>query len=356
MAVDALLRSGRLSWFGSEGADSDVVISSRIRLARNLVGLPFPGRADHGHLAEIQQCLDCSFADLDAEMGQSFERLHVDRLSALAREVLIEKRLISEKFAEVQPHRMAYISQDTRVSILVNEEDHLRIQVMMPGLSLGEAFETASRVDDYIEARLDLAFDETMGYLTAYPTNLGTGLRASVILHLPGLVYTRNIENIVNTSPQLGLAVHPLDGIGEGAHLYKISNQFTLGYAETEMIENLHSTVGEIAAHERRARKALSYFGKDGVEDGVWRAFGILSYARALTEQELFALVSRVRYGIDRGIIREVTPECYAELIVAGRDGYLKYLSDNENLSTGEISAIRAARVRAILQKYRTQG
>ena len=356
MAVDELLRSGRLSWFGTQGADSDVVLSSRVRLARNLVGLPFPGRADLGQLAEIQQTLDAALADMDTEFGQPFDRIAMDQLSALQREVLIEKRLISEKFAETLPYRMAYISANTRISILVNEDDHLHIQSMTPGLSLTEAFETASHVDDYIEARLDLAFDETMGYLTAYPTNLGTGLRASVILHLPGLVYTHNIENIVNTSPQLGLAVHPLEGIGEGAHLYKVSNQFTLGYSEAEMIENLQATVGEIAAHERRARKALSYFGKDGVEDGVWRAFGILSYARSLTEQELFALISRVRYGIDRGIIKEVAPECCAEIIVAGRDNYLKYAAGNENLSAGEISAIRASRVRAILQKYSIQG
>ena len=356
MAVEELLRSGRLSWFGTEGADSDVVLSSRVRLARNLVGLPFPGRADLGQLAQIQQMLDAVLADLGTELGQPFDRIVLDQMSALQREVLIEKRLISEKFAEEQPHRMAYISADTRVSILVNEDDHLRIQSMTPGLSLAAAFKMASRVDDFIEERLDLAFDETMGYLTAYPTNLGTGLRASVILHLPGLVYTRNIENIVNTTPQLGLGVHPLEGIGEGAHLYKISNQLTLGYSEAEMIENLQAAVGEIVSHERRARKALSYFGKDGVEDGVWRSFGILSYARSLTEQEFFALVSRMRYGIDRGIIKEVMPAAYSEIIVAARDCHLKYFAENENLSAGEISAIRATRVRAILQKYRTQG
>ena len=356
MAVNALLQSSRLSWFGTEGADSDVVLSSRVRLARNLVGLPFPGRADLGQLAEIRQRIDAALADLGTELGQPVDRIALEQLAALQREVLIEKRLISEKFAEVQPHRLAYITRDTRISILINEDDHLRIQVMAPGLSLREAFDMASQVDDYIEERLDLAFDETMGYLTAYPTNLGTGLRASVILHLPGLVYTRNIENIVNTSPQIGLSVHPLEGIGEGAHLYKISNQFTLGYSETEMIDNLRTTVGEIVAHERRARKALSYLGKDGVEDGIWRAFGILSYARSLTEQELFTLLSRVRYGIDRGIIEEVALDAYAEILVAARENYLKYMAENENLSTGEISTIRAARVRAILQKYRTQG
>jgi len=356
MAVDELLQSSRLSWFGTKGKDTDVVLSSRVRLARNLVGVPFPGRADLGQLAEIVQQLSDAFADIDMALGQPFDRIELDRLSTLERAVLIEKRLVSEKFAEAQPHRMAYISADTRASILVNEDDHLHIQAMTPGLSLSQAFEMASRVDDYTEARLDLAFDETMGYLTAYPTNLGTGLRASAILHLPGLVYTRNIENIVNTSPQLGLAVHPLEGIGEGAHLYKVSNQLTLGYSEAEMIENIQTAVGEIAAHERRARKALSCLGKEGVEDGVWRAFGILSYARALTEQELFALVSRVRYGIDQGIIKEVTLDCYAELLVATRDGYLRYLAENENLSTGEISTMRASRVRAILQKYRIQG
>ena len=356
MALDDLLRAERLPWFGTEGQDSDVVLSSRVRLARNLVNLPFPGRADHSQLAQILKVVDTAFADIAAEIGLSFDRISIDQLTNLQRDVLIEKRLISEKFAEAQPHRTAYISGDACISILVNEDDHLHIQAMSPGLSLTQAFDTASRIDDYIEERLDLAFDETMGYLTAYPTNLGTGLRASVILHLPGLVYTGNIENIANISPQLGLAVHLLEGSGEGAHLYRISNQLTLGYSEAEMIENLRTAVGEIAAHERRARKALSYFGRDGVEDGVWRAFGILSYARALTEQEVFDLLSRVRYGIDRGIITDVSPECYAEIVVAARDGYLKYAAENENLSAGELNSMRASRVRMILHKYGTQG
>ena len=356
MALDDLLRAERISWFGTGGQDGDVVLSSRVRLARNLVNLPFPGRADRSQLAEIQRTLDGVFADIGTEIGRPLARIAIDQLTELQRAVLIEKRLISEKFAEAQPHRAAYISADARISILVNEDDHVHIQAMGPGLSAAEAFQTASRIDDCIEARLDLAFDETMGYLTAHPTNLGTGLRASVILHLPGLVYTRNIENIVNISPQLGLAVHSLEGIGEGAHLYKISNQLTLGYSEAEMIENLRTAVGEVVGHERRARKALSYFGKDGVEDGVWRAFGILSYARSLTEQEAFDLLSRVRYGIDRGMITAVAPECCAEILVAARDSYLKYAADNENLSAGEICSMRAGRVRAILHKYRTQG
>lgn len=356
MALDELLRSGHLAWFGAGGRDGDVVLSSRVRLARNLVHLPFPNRADHGQLAEIQQTVDGALASVGADMGQAFERVPLDQLTALQCAVLIEKRLISEKFAEAQPHRTAYISADTSVSILVNEDDHLRIQAMAPGLGLAQAFEAASQIDDYIEARLDLAFDETMGYLTAYPTNLGTGLRASVLLHLPGLVYTRNIDNIVNTSPQLGLAVQPFEGDGEAVHLYKMSNQLTLGYSESEIIENLRAAVGEIAAHERRARKALSYFGKDGVEDAVWRAFGILSYARSLTEQEVFDLASRVRFGIDRGIITGVSPDCYAEILVAMRDGYLKNLAENENLSQSEISSVRAARVREILDAYRIRG
>ena len=195
-----------------------------------------------------------------------------------------------------------------------------------------------------------------MGYIKAYPTNLGTGLRASVLLHLPGLVYTRNIDNIVNTSLRLGLAMQPLEGGGEAAHLYKISNQLTLGYSESEIIENVRSAVSEITGHERRARKALSYFGKDGVEDVVWRAYGILAYARSLTEQEVFDLASRVRFGIDRGIITGVSPDCYAEILVATRDAYLKNLTENENLAQNELNSVRAARVREILDTYRIRG
>ncbi len=356
MALEDLLRAEQLPWFGAAGQDSDVVLSSRVRLARNLVRLPFPGRADDAQLAEIQRILDNVLADLGTAFGQTFERIVIDELSDVQREVLIGKQLISEKFTADQPHRMAYISADMGIGILVNEDDHLHIQAMTPGLSPAEAFQTAARADDFIEARLDLAFDERMGYLTAQPTNLGTGLRASVIVHLPGLVYTRNIENIIHSFPQLGLAVQPLHGGAEGVHLYKISNQLTLGYAEAEIIENLRTAVGEIAAHERRARKALSYVGKDSVEDGVWRALGILSYARSLTEQETLDLLSRVRYGIDRGIITGVSGDCYGEIAVAVHDAYIRYMAGNEEYTAGEIAGMRAARVRAILDKYRTQG
>ena len=356
MALDDLLRSGRLPWFGVGGRDGDVVLSSRVRLARNLVQLPFPNRADRAQLAKIHGTVDTALASVTADTGFVFARAEIDRLTALQRAVLIEKRLISEKFAEAQPYRTAYISDDMMVSILVNEDDHLRIQTMAPGLGLTQAFEAASKVDDCIEAQIDLAFDETMGYLTAYPTNLGTGLRASVLLHLPGLVYTRNIDNIVNTSLRLGLAMQPLEGGGEAAHLYKISNQLTLGYSESEIIENVRSAVSEITGHERRARKALSYFGKDGVEDVVWRAYGILAYARSLTEQEVFDLASRVRFGIDRGIITGVSPDCYAEILVATRDAYLKNLTENENLAQNELNSVRAARVREILDTYRIRG
>jgi hypothetical protein len=356
MALSDLLRSGRLPWFGAGGRDGDVVLSSRVRLARNLVQLPFPNRADHAQLSEIRRTVDAALASVTADTGFVFERVEIDRLTELERAVLIEKRLISEKFAEAQPYRTAYIGDDTSASILVNEDDHVRIQTMAPGLGLTQAFEAASKIDDCIEAQLDLAFDETMGYLTAYPTNLGTGLRASVLLHLPGLVYTRNIDNIVNTSLQLGLAMQPLEGGGEAAHLYKISNQLTLGYSESEIIENVRSAAGEITGHERRARKALSYFGKDGVEDVVWRAYGILAYARSLTEQEVFDLASRVRFGIDRGIITGVSPDCYAEILVSTRDAYLRNLTENENLAQNELNGVRATRVREILDAYRIRG
>ena len=356
MALEDLLRAERLPWFAAGGQDADVVLSSRVRLARNLLRLPFPGRADEAQLAEIRRILDETLADISTAFGQPFERIVVDALTDVERAVLIEKRLISEKFAAGQPQRVAYISADLGISILINEDDHLKIQVMTPGLSVAQAFRTAAKVDDFIEAKLDLAFDERMGYLTAQPTNLGTGLRASVVVHLPGLVYTRNIENISHSFPQLGLAVQPLYGGGEGAHLYKISNQLTLGYAEAEIIENLRAAVGEIAAHERRARKALSYVGKDSVEDGVWRAFGILSYARSLTEEETLDLLSRVRYGIDRGIITGVSGDCYGEIMVAARDAYLRYMAGGAEQTAGEIAGMRAARVRAILDRYRAQG
>lgn len=233
MAVNELLRSSSLSWLAASGKDSDVVLSSRVRLARNFKEIPFPNRADFNQLAAVRLQAEKLLPGIAADLGQAFDLLDLERITPLQRDVLIEKQLISRNFIQNPQHRIAFITADRATSIMVNEEDHLRIQCMAPGLDLDTPFARASHIDDMVESQVDIAFDEKMGYLTSCPTNLGTGLRASVLLHLPGLVFTRNIQSIMNISPQLGLAIRSVygDETESVGNLFQISNQLTLGFS-----------------------------------------------------------------------------------------------------------------------------
>ena len=280
MAVNELLRSSSLSWLAASGKDSDVVLSSRVRLARNFKEIPFPNRADFNQLAAVRLQAEKLLPGIAADLGQAFDLLDLERITPLQRDVLIEKQLISRNFIQNPQHRIAFITADRATSIMVNEEDHLRIQCMAPGLDLDTPFARASHIDDMVESQVDIAFDEKMGYLTSCPTNLGTGLRASVLLHLPGLVFTRNIQSIMNISPQLGLAIRSVygDETESVGNLFQISNQLTLGFSEHEILENLKTAVMEIVSHERQARKALALYMKERLEDEVWRSYGTLRY------------------------------------------------------------------------------
>mgnify|MGYP003601701763 FL=1 len=351
MAVNELFENYHLSWLNASGAEQDVVLSSRIRLARNFRELPFPNRANFTQLAKAQELAESALENISAAAGPSFDQVNMDQLTQLQKNVLLEKQLVSRNLLKNPQYRKLFISEDRQAGIMVNEEDHLRIQCMAPGLDLQRPFAMASRLDDAIEERLDIAFDEKMGYLTSCPTNLGTGLRASVLLHLPGLVFTRNINNIINISPQLGLAVRSLysNGSEEVGNIFQISNQLTLGFTEEELLENVTSAVREIIAHERRARKALSLYTKDRLEDEIWRAYGTLKYARFLADTEVLTLLSKVRLGIDMGILQGVRPEVFTELLVAGRSNYLQQQAGNENMSKNEIDRKRADLVRQIL-------
>ena len=342
MAVRDLYRDYRLPWFGGEGEASDVVLASRVRLARNFARLPFPNRADRQQLAEAQNRAASVFSRIEKTTGQEFDAVGMDALTQMEREVLEEKQLISKNLTQEPAYRSAFISNDRKCSVLVNEDDHLRIHCMAAGLDLRTPLDAAFRVDDVVEETQDVAFDEKMGYLTSCPTNLGTGLRATVLLHLPGLVYTRNINNIINISQQLGLSVRGLYGEGSETvgNIFAVSNQLTLGFTEqaTQIIDN-----------ERRARKALSMTSKERLEDSVWRSYGVLKYARSIGEGEVLELISKVRLGLDLGFLHEATAERFSELLIASRPSYLKNLAGNDNLSQTEIDRKRAAVVREIL-------
>jgi protein arginine kinase len=351
MASEELFQNHMLSWLDDSGNDNDVVLSSCVRLARNFRRIPFPNRADFKQLADVQKIAGNVLSDIEDALDEPFERIAIDELTPLQQDVLVEKQLITRNLVKKPQYRSAFISNDRRCSIMVNEEDHLRVQCMASGLDLEVPFTMASRVDDLVESKLDIAFDERMGYLTSCPTNLGTGLRASVLLHLPGLVFTNNINSIINISPQLGLAVRGIYSNGQETigGIYQISNQLTLGFAEEEIIANLKSAVTEIIARERRARKALQMYTKDRLEDTVWRSYGILQCARFLTSGEVIDLLSKVRLGVNLGIIDKMTSKQIAEILVASRSHFLQNIAGNENMSKDELDKRRAAMVRKLL-------
>lgn len=349
-----LFENYQVPWFSNEGEHDDIVLASRIRLARNFEKLPFPNRASQTQLEAVQElALDLMHeGDITEAYGDDFDEIFLEDLTDLETNILIEKQFITEKLASAKKYRNVFLSKDRQCSLLINEDDHIRIICMAAGLDLFTPFEKASKIDDAIERKLDIAFDEKLGYLTSCPTNLGTGLRASVLVHLPGLVYTKNLQNIINISQQLGLSIRNFTGETTNAplgNLFVISNQLTLGFTEKVIMENLTSAVMEIMAHERRARRALQIYSQSRLEDAVCRAYGILKYARLLELNETMEILSKVRLGYDLKIIKEISPVCLKNLIFAAQENYLKNLLHNENLSPMEVNQFRAKTLQKIV-------
>lgn len=354
MAIDELFTKPLLGWMKGGGKEGDIVLSSRVRLARNLCKLPFPNRADLAQLAQVKEKVQGVLPALEAKLGGAFRAIDVGLLTTLERSVLVEKHLASYNLIAQPENRALVVGGDGKVSVMVNEEDHLRLQCMAAGLDLAGALETVQLVDDVIEQNLDIAFDEKMGYLTSCPTNLGTGLRASVMVHLPGLVFTRQINRIIHASTQLGLAVRGLYGEGSEVigNIFQISNQLTLGYTEREIVDTLTSAVQEIVSHERSARQALCAQSLEVVADRVWRSYGVLRYARSVSGNEALSLLSEVRMGIDLGIISGVPAEIFNGLMVSSRANFLQNIQGNSNLSQSEIDRSRAEMIRTSLAAF----
>ncbi|MCX7781173.1 MAG: protein arginine kinase [Negativicutes bacterium] len=348
MSIDNLLDEYLNPWMSGEGRDGDIVLSTRVRLARNLEGLPFPNRANSEQLSKVIETVRKTVNDLSNADGHRYMFIEMEKLSALERNVLVEKHIVSPNHIQDPEHRALIVRDDAAVSVMVNEEDHLRIQCLSPGLNLAEASRMADVVDDTLEARLDFAFKEEIGYLTACPTNLGTGLRASVMLHLPALVITRQMNRVVNAATQLGLAVRGLYGEGSEAfgNIFQISNQLTLGKSEKEITDNLESVVKQVVDHERTARKLLLEQSLDALSDRVWRAFGILRYARSMGGQEALTLLSEVRLGIDLRIIPEVPAKVFNELLVLTRPNFLHKLAGGTELEPSARDRLRAEIIR----------
>ncbi|HHW57171.1 MAG TPA: protein arginine kinase [Clostridia bacterium] len=287
------------------GHDKDVVLSSRIRLARNIKDIPFPTIMTEDQGRRVIELVKKAILGSNTILSTQFLEEDMKKLTPIDRQSLVEKHLISPDLSQNVKTGYALIKDDNTVSIMVNEEDHLRIQCILEGLRLKESWDTADKIDDLIEETIDYAYDEKLGYLTACPTNVGTGIRASVMVHLPALTITGQISNLLNSVSKIGMAVRGIYGEGTQAlgDIYQISNQVTLGQSEKEIIENIEGVARQVIFSERKARENLYKKQKVQIEDRVGRAFGILSHAKVMSTKEYMTLMSDVRLGIVLGIL-----------------------------------------------------
>lgn len=359
MSLEKFLNQAVSSWMSSEGPDSDIILSSRIRLARNLRNFKFPTLFTNDEAREIiSKTKNIFVQENDHGFGQ-LEFLEIDDLKALEKRVLVEKHLISPRLAEHATHGAVLLSGQEDISIMLNEEDHIRIQCLFPGLQISEALERANVIDNILEAKVDYAFDEKLGYITSCPTNVGTGLRASVMVHLPALILTRQMNRIIPAINQLGLVVRGIYGEGSEAlgNIFQISNQITLGKSEEDIIGDLISVVQQIVAQERAAREALIKTSSIQLENKVFRSYGILANSRIIETKEASECLSDVRLGIDTGYITHLSRNILNELMILTQPGFLQQYAGGP-LRPVERDIKRAAliRERLKLEERRTGG
>ena len=332
-------------WLRGSGPDADIVMSSRIRLARNLARYPFLCRADERVRGEIERELRGVMKEIP--LGSSQTYFDVGQLETLDRQFLVERQLISRELAESQGACGVCIADSETVSVMVNEEDHLRLQVFRSGFALDDCWNEISRIDDELESRVSYAFSSEFGYLTACPTNVGTGIRASVLLHLPALVMTKEIQKVFQAAQKISLAVRGLYGEGSQAmgDFYQFSNQVTLGKKEDDILGNLKSVIPSIIAYEKKVRQALVRENREKLHDQVARAFGVLRTAQTITSDETMQLLSSVRMGVHLGLIDDLELPTINEIFLNTQPAHLQKLQ-NASLASGERNAARAGYIR----------
>ena len=333
-----------MKWYTNSGKDSDVVLSTRVRLARNLRDFPFPNRLDKNECKKVNETVRDVLLNGDDRLSYT----EMSALNAYQAVSLAEKHLISPEFASDSAGRALILSNDEDISVMLCEEDHVRLQVIYPGLSLSEAFEKAGELDKRLSSGLSIAFDERIGYLTQCPTNLGTGMRASVMLHLPALSQSSAISRLAATVSKLGLTLR--GAYGEGSRptgdIYQLSNQVTLGISEEAAIKNLNSITEQIIAQERQARQSL--LKDDAFIDKIYRAYGILRSAHMISCDEFTSLVSYVRVGASAGLI-DVPIEKLTRLLVEMQPATINAAA-GQKYTSAQRDVIRADKVKKALE------
>ena len=332
-----------MKWFEAKGEQSDIAVSTRVRLARNVKGLPFGSRLEQKQAEKLIEDVKEAAAKM---AGRHFSLIRIDQIEPQERMALYEKHLISRELMKKQPAGLL-LSEDESLSVMINEEDHLRMQVMSAGIALAECLDEALKLDSLLQESLYFAYDQDWGFLTQCPTTLGTGLRASVMLHLPMLTRTGQINGVISAASKIGLEVRGLYGEGSRAQgeFYQVSNSITLGLYEQEICEKLQDAVASIIKQEQALRDAYRRQNPGEMEDRVWRAAGVLRYARRMTSSEAEQRLSDVRLGQACGILQGISAEQLNQLIYEIAPACIE-LTQGRQVSAEDRDMARAALLR----------
>ena len=334
-----------MAWYNTASTASDTVISTRVRLARNINGYPFASRLDATRAREIIEKVSLPLENA------GFLKIDFADLSPVTATSYVEKHYVSPEFATKEAPRALFLREASGLAVMVCEEDHLRIQSILPGLALEEAYQNAVLTEKRLDEDFDFAYSEELGYLTHCPTNLGTGMRASVMMFLPALTHGGYMESLANQLAKIGLTVRGLFGEGSmsAGCMYQISNQVTLGISEEETLRKLGDAVKQIVASEQKARKAITGDTMDRLTDRILRSEGALKYAYMMSSGEFIRLFADVRFGIALGVVRDVTYEQLGKLLVEAMPATLTLSTDNPPKTEAARDKLRAARIQSVL-------
>jgi len=338
-------------WLKGTGPNSDIVVSSRLRLARNLDKFPFPHWADKKQGEDVFTAIEAAVGKIDYLKNITTYKLA--ELDSVDKQFLVERHLMSLEHAQKTNHKALIIDEDEVLSLMINEEDHIRCQVMQSGFNLFEAWNIINKIDDSLAKELAFAFSRDWGYLTACPTNTGTGMRGSVMLHLPALVMTHQVDRILAAISKLSFTTRGLYGEGTQAtgNFFQISNQVSLGHSEEEIIENINGLIRQIIEQENQARELMVSRNRAMLEDRINRSFGILKSAHIITSQETIELLSMVRLGCDLNMLKDIGCPNINELFIITQPAHLQKM-EGKRLSSQERDVKRADIIRDRLKKY----
>lgn len=343
------LRDSTAHWVKGYGPKNHIVISSRIRLARNIKDIPFPVQSSEKQLEIILKQVEKIVKEKKDFVN--FKIIKIDELPSMHRNFLIEKRLISISLASLnRPFSAFTYNPDEIISIMINEEDHFRLQCMLPGFQLKKVWELINQYDNKLENEIEYAFDQKQGFLTCCPTNVGTGLRASAMLHLPALIILNRLNELLKSISNEGYAIRGFYGEGTDfqGNLFQISNQATLGLSEMEIIEKLENVVEDLINKEQEAREALMINAKKKIEDQVMRSYGILTNARIISTAEAVSLLSNIRFGIEMGILVKIGYDTINRLMTIIQPGYLQLIK-GKKMNQVERGEVRADLIKELL-------